>query len=434
MSGQISPGRRKEPREQNHRVQSLRFGNSIVGQFALVAASTRPAQPQFSPFGGRHRFLVRCETYSIGSMGQAMDSLSLVCDLPGKAQSVRRQLEGVFAALIFPVHRIRQAGPPGPFTVVNIDLGDPAQISDTRDWLEQRPKDAKVVFVTRKSSRHDALQAYAIGATDLVHPPFDGKSLLRKLYGDFESLAGTPSDFSIEGSPGVAAAFEALQSVFSSASLGGALDQVAIDAAGEAIVRQIESTSLASWIEVVRKHHSQTYQHSLLVTGVVVAFGRQLGLCHADLKRLSFAGILHDIGKARVPVVILEKPGPLDLKEANVMMQHPLFGMDALRTAPGLPADIADTVVHHHEYLDGSGYPHGLSGGEIADLVRTLTIADIFSALIERRSYKPPLSGEKAYEVLLDMGPKLDKDLVREFRGISRITIEAAKELSRARA
>jgi len=165
--------------------------------------------------------LVQCETYSIGSIGQTMDSVSLVCDLPSKAQFVRRQLERIFDALILPVNRIRKAGPPGRYSVVSIDLDDPAQISDTREWLEQRPKDAKVVFITRRSSRHDALQAYAIGATDLVHPPFDGRSLLRRLYGDFESLARAPSDFSVEGSPGVAAAFEALQSVFSSRAWAG---------------------------------------------------------------------------------------------------------------------------------------------------------------------------------------------------------------------
>ena len=72
-------------------------------------------------------------------------------------------------------------------------------------------------------------------------------------------------------------------------------------------------------------------------------------------------------------------------------------------------------VVHHHEYLDGSGYPHKLSGSEISDLVRIITIADVFGALIERRSYKPPLTGDAAYKILLDMGPKLDKDLVRAF-------------------
>jgi putative nucleotidyltransferase with HDIG domain len=267
-----------------------------------------------------------------------------------------------------------------------------------------------------------------------MNRPLDGKTLLTKLYGDFEFLAGPPSDFSIESSPGIVAAFGALQNVFASASLGDPLDQTAIDTAGEAIVRQIESEGLASWIEAVRKHHSQTYQHSLLVTGVVVAFGRQLGLSRRDIKRLSFAGILHDIGKSRIPISILEKPSPLDARERNIMKQHPLFELDALRDVPGLPADIGDTVVHHHEYLDGSGYPHGLNGGEISDLVRTLTIADIFAALIERRSYKPPLSGEKAYKALLDMGPKLDKDLVREFRGVSRFRLGAVKELSRASA
>ena len=76
-------------------------------------------------------------------------------------------------------------------------------------------------------------------------------------------------------------------------------------------------------------------------------------------------------------------------------------------------------VVHHHEYLDGSGYPHGLNARELTDLVRTITIADIFGALIERRSYKPPMSGEAAYKILKDMSTKLDPDLVREFQPIS---------------
>ena len=80
-----------------------------------------------------------------------------------------------------------------------------------------------------------------------------------------------------------------------------------------------------------------------------------------------------------------------------------------------------DMVVHHHEYLDGSGYPHGLQGSEIADLVRVITISDVFGALIERRSYKPPLSGDAAYKILVDMGPKLDRDLVREFKFASQV-------------
>jgi HD-GYP domain-containing protein (c-di-GMP phosphodiesterase class II) len=154
---------------------------------------------------------------------------------------------------------------------------------------------------------------------------------------------------------------------------------------------------------------------------LAVAFGQQLGVAHKDRMRLSFAGMLHDIGKARIPISILEKPGPLDDDERTVMKNHPQYGVDALSTGETLPSEMLDIVLHHHEYLDGSGYPHGLKAAEISDLVRIMTISDVFGALIERRSYKPPLSGEAAYKILLDMGPKLDKDLVREFAPVSRL-------------
>ena len=106
------------------------------------------------------------------------------------------------------------------------------------------------------------------------------------------------------------------------------------------------------------------------------------------------------------------------------MKKHPQFGFDALGTVQGLPAEMLDMVVHHHEYLDGSGYPHGLHASEISDLVRIITIADVFGALIERRSYRPPFSGSAAFQVLLDMGPKLDKDLVREFRPVAQLGLD----------
>jgi putative nucleotidyltransferase with HDIG domain len=216
-----------------------------------------------------------------------------------------------------------------------------------------------------------------------------------------------------------------LEGVFAAACAGGPLDQAAIDRAGSAIVTRIESHGLANWIEIVRKHHSQTYQHCLLVTGVAVGFGRQLRLSNKDLKRLALAGMLHDIGKARVPIAILEKPTALDERENYILKEHVPFGEKALESTKGLPPEIVEAVAHHHEYLDGSGYPRGLQGREISDFVRVVTIADIFGALMERRAYKPPWSGEAAYQQLLAMGPKLDKDLVREFQAISRIKARA---------
>jgi HD domain len=159
-------------------------------------------------------------------------------------------------------------------------------------------------------------------------------------------------------------------------------------------------------------------------TGVAVAFGRHLGFSSEDKQRLAFAGLLHDIGKAGVPVAILEKPSPLGGEEVAAMRQHPLLGFEVLRRMRGLDPEMLNMVVHHHEYLDGSGYPHGLEGRELSDLVRMMTIADVFGALIERRAYKAPLSFDAAYQILENMGPRLDADLVREFRPFARARIK----------
>jgi len=101
------------------------------------------------------------------------------------------------------------------------------------------------------------------------------------------------------------------------------------------------------------------------------------------------------------------------------MRQHPQLGADVLAQSGDVRPEMLDIVLHHHEYLDGSGYPHGLKARKISDLVRLMTISDIFGALLERRSYKPPMSSADAYQVLLDMGPKLDVDMVREFAAIA---------------
>ena len=99
------------------------------------------------------------------------------------------------------------------------------------------------------------------------------------------------------------------------------------------------------------------------------------------------------------------------------MQGHAKLGYDALRGVPGISAEVLDAVRHHHEFLDGTGYPDRLQGAEISDLVRVLTIADIFAALIEVRAYRPPMERGKAYSILLEMaGTKLEKALVVAFR------------------
>jgi len=344
-----------------------------------------------------------------------MTRLSVISDSPSDADGLRRQLAGVFDVRFVDLQHIAKTKPDA-YTVVDVDLKNTDHLLALKEWMKSKPKAAKAIFLTERNSRIETVRAQAIGATDILHRPADAKLLLRALWSDFTTLSAAPSGLLAGATEGIVAAHDGLHTIFSSALLGEQLDRQSIGSASETVVCEVESQGLSSWVDTVRKHHSQTYQHCLLVTGLAVAFGQQLGLSQTDRKRLSFAALLHDIGKARIPVAILEKPGPLDADERSLMNQHPQLGADALASATGLHPEMIDMVLHHHEYLDGSGYPHGLRGSEISDLVRVITISDVFGALIEKRPYRPPLSNEAAYQILLDMGPKLDTSLVSEFR------------------
>ncbi|HEY4403108.1 MAG TPA: HD domain-containing phosphohydrolase [Xanthobacteraceae bacterium] len=344
-----------------------------------------------------------------------MDRLSVISDSVDRAEIIGRQLAGMFVTQSFVRNGFSHATP-AKYTIVDIDLEDSSHLLDLRRWLELRPNRGKAVFVVEHGVRRQVAQAFAIGATDLVDRPIDRKALLTALLGEIGSLASDPAAFSIGTSDGISAGIGALQSIFASAVSGIPVDLNMVRAASETVVSHIEAEGLVRWIDIVRQHHSLTYQHCLLVTGVAVTFGRHLGFSSGDKRKLAFAGLLHDIGKAGVPVALLEKPGPLEGDEVSVMRHHPQLGFEALRGVLGLDPDMLDMVVHHHEYLDGSGYPHGLAGSELSDLVRMMTIADVFGALIERRAYRAASTCESAYQVLEDMGPKLDADLVRAFR------------------
>src|SRR5262245_47968763 len=349
-----------------------------------------------------------------------MNHLSFVSDSKFEADRLRRQLAGTLDVRFIDIADIRQTKP-DRFTVVSANLSDATRLLDLKDWMKAKAKGSKVIFATQVGSRFETTQAYALGATDVMVSPIDVKLLLQKLWNDFAVLAGDSSELSAQGHRSAHTAQDGLQIVFAAACLGESLDATKVSTASAAVVSEIESKGLSSWVDTVRKHHSQTYQHCLIVTGVAAAFGQHLGLSATDRNRLTFAGMLHDVGKAMVPVAILEKPGPLDDDEMAVMKKHPEYGVEALKSGVGLHPEMIDIVAHHHEYLDGSGYPHGLQANEISDLVRITTIVDIYSALIEHRAYRPPMSSRKAYDILLDMGVKLDQDLVRAFGFVTKV-------------
>ena len=138
-----------------------------------------------------------------------------------------------------------------------------------------------------------------------------------------------------------------------------------------------------------------------------------------DQRRLARAALLHDVGKAFVPVAILDKPGKLTDEETRVMRMHPRLGYDVLAAEGGFPPEMLDVVLHHHELLDGSGYPNGLPGDRISDIVRLTTIVDIHAALVEKRAYREPFTHAQAFAIMEQMGGKLDRHLLQAFRPVA---------------
>jgi putative nucleotidyltransferase with HDIG domain len=189
--------------------------------------------------------------------------------------------------------------------------------------------------------------------------------------------------------------------MFSAAQAGKLINLSDAERATSEIIDSIVLNGLGAWLDDVRRYHEGTYQHCLLVTGVAVGFALDIGFSKPDVKRLGMAATLHDIGKARIPLSILDKPGRLDPAEEEIMRRHPVIGCELLKDTSGVSPEILDGVRHHHEYLDGSGYPDALTAPAISDLVRLLTISDIFAALIEsnippRRLQNPVRYGRKA--------------------------------------
>jgi putative nucleotidyltransferase with HDIG domain len=212
------------------------------------------------------------------------------------------------------------------------------------------------------------------------------------------------------------AADDALERIFALGRRPGTLDMPRIDEQSGKIIDSLGRSGVSDWIAGVRQHHDSTYQHCLLVTGTAVAFGQQLGFRSADLRRIALGALMHDLGKARIPVSILDKPGELTDEERRIIQTHPRIGVELLDAAHPLAAELEDIILKHHEFLDGTGYPEGLGAADISDIVRLITVADVFSALIEKRPYRAPLSGADAYGVLKGMGGKIDQAILRAIR------------------
>lgn len=343
--------------------------------------------------------------------------IAVFSDASETAAVVRRHLGHRFQIRCAPLSHLPQSCTE-THAIIEPDLKNTGQLLRIRECLRHRASAGNIVFIAGMVSDLEAKRAYAVGATHVLRHPVSPAALLQIFDEPAEGGTAPPEASSAPWRCDIQSVSRGYEQMFSTVIRAERIDAAALKETSNKVVEEIEAQGLRPWVDTVRHHHSGTYQHCLLVTGIAVAFGQHLRCSRRDRQRLSLAAMLHDVGKAQIPVAILEKPAALDADELSLMRQHPRFGVEALRATRDLPEEMLDVVLHHHEYLDGSGYPDGLAGKDISDLVRMITIADVFGALVETRAYKPALSYQKAYAILQEMGGKLDRDLVREFRAM----------------
>lgn len=337
-----------------------------------------------------------------------------VTDEPGKIPAIRAMLE--------PRYRVapRLLGADGTqiadgVLMVDADLREARRVDQIKLVLRELRSVTEKLFVVQSHIQHMVSQAYALGATSVVR---NSREVVFKLAEIEVAERSAKTDF-VVASPATADGAAAFASIFAAIRNGKSISLSDAEFATTQIIGGIAQNGLGAWLDDVRRYHEGTFQHCLLVTGVAIGFALDLGFTYPDVRRLGMAATLHDVGKARIPLSILDKPGRLDPVEDEIMKRHPVIGYELLKDLSGISAEVLDGVRHHHEYLDGSGYPDGLTAEGISDLVRLLTISDIFAALVEQRPYRPPMSREAAYKVLCGMEGKLEGSLVKAFRKVA---------------
>lgn len=169
----------------------------------------------------------------------------------------------------------------------------------------------------------------------------------------------------------------------------------------KSLTDQLDSAEavIFSLAETVEARDAYTGNHTGSVAKTAIAIGRKMGLPDKQINVLKRGGILHDIGKIGIPDNILNKRGPLTAEEFETMKKHPLIGYEIckpLKTTKGL----LEVILHHHEKLDGSGYPDGLKEDEIPLTVRIIAVADIYDSLTSDRVYRSRLGLQATFEIM----------------------------------
>lgn len=200
-------------------------------------------------------------------------------------------------------------------------------------------------------------------------------------------------------------------------AMGMGLDIDIINEAADSLYSELKNNScIGRYLNEIRSVDEYTYTHSINVAFYSMLIGKWMELSETKVKDIVKAGLLHDVGKTRIPTGILNKAEELSAEEFDEIKKHTIYGYDIVKDIDSLSDDIKKSVLMHHEREDGSGYPYGTQGCEINMYSKIVAIADVYDAVISDRVYRKRVPPFEAFEMFETAGVSLfDERIMRTF-------------------
>jgi HD-GYP domain-containing protein (c-di-GMP phosphodiesterase class II) len=327
------------------------------------------------------------------------------------------------------VHKLEGPWMSHPFWRTKFVLEDPDQLAKLREseveWVQidvSKGSDVGLAHAPARPAvddgrRNQVLERARLSREDRVAPS------VRAAPQAFDPLSKAPRSFGAELSTANALAARSakvIHAIFGQARLGKAVKAAMLEPLVEEISSSVQRNPHAfTGITRLKKNSEYLYIHSLSICALMINFAQQLKMGPEQTRQAGLAGMLMDIGMGHVPPEIYDKEGALTEDEERIVQSHTTLAQEFLQLGGDMPDAVLDVCLHHHERVDGSGYPHGLTGDNISLFARMAAICDTYDAMTSRRPHK---AGRDPSSVLIEMGKmnsKLDQALLEVFiRGV----------------
>jgi HD-GYP domain-containing protein (c-di-GMP phosphodiesterase class II) len=308
--------------------------------------------------------------------------------------------------------------------LVDVDLGNVSLAGRLKATLPSNPFLVSRVFVCDRGRAVQETQAVVFGATRLISRPIDPKAIddLFRQWSEEVSAAAKAKASRVHANVANAtpqaramtAGRSVVDGVMTALRQGGTVNTAEVVQAASWMIEGMSASKLSAWLGAVKSNHEGTYRRMLVVAGPCASTGRELGLPTDQHSSLVVAGLLHDVGTARIPTAILDRIESLSPAEQEIYARHPQIGHDFLKERSSIGPEVLEAVLRHHEALDGSGFPGRLDASSLSQVSRALAVISGFVWKTEAVGYRPGRTPAEALQLLAEAGKagKYDQDVI----------------------